>query len=336
MVANLSANVFMFGKSNMTKKYSFPHIKSANDLITPYANTRAAFLEMALEKNIRATPFIVQARDLKIQLQSIKTPEHLLKTIKIQAALLTAAGISAKAAGHIDDVGKKQAIENLIEKFLKPQGESFRDELVYRFLLTSGDSLGGSMRNVVGALAQKKLVQAILARFDNSSQDFFIIDENKHVIKNIDDKNDLYKAKAESIKGICWENNRGKRLLLFNLTVPIVKKNVDMCLLNGWEFSDKSFVAKHDSYICLGELKGGADPAGADEHWKTARSALLRIKNAFLEHRGKIGLFFVGAAIEKAMADEMWEMLCDKQINFAANLTIDAHLVFFVDWLVSQ
>jgi hypothetical protein len=31
----------------------------------------------------------------------------------------------------------------------------------------------------------------------------------------------------------------------------------------------------------LGELKGGIDPAGADEHWKTARTALQRIDDAF-------------------------------------------------------
>jgi type II restriction enzyme len=36
------------------------------------------------------------------------------------------------------------------------------------------------------------------------------------------------------------------------------------------------------AYIALGELKGGIDPAGADEHWKTARTALNRIHEAFL------------------------------------------------------
>ncbi|MDZ4383273.1 MAG: AvaI/BsoBI family type II restriction endonuclease [Thermodesulfovibrionia bacterium] len=34
-------------------------------------------------------------------------------------------------------------------------------------------------------------------------------------------------------------------------------------------------------YIALGELKGGIDPAGADEHWKTARTSLIRIQKAF-------------------------------------------------------
>jgi hypothetical protein len=33
--------------------------------------------------------------------------------------------------------------------------------------------------------------------------------------------------------------------------------------------------------IALGELKGGIDPGGADEHWKTAQAAFNRIRQAF-------------------------------------------------------
>jgi type II restriction enzyme len=34
-------------------------------------------------------------------------------------------------------------------------------------------------------------------------------------------------------------------------------------------------------HISCGELKGGIDPAGADEHWKTAVSAFRRITTSF-------------------------------------------------------
>jgi type II restriction enzyme len=50
-------------------------------------------------------------------------------------------------------------------------------------------------------------------------------------------------------------------------------------------------------------LKGGIDPAGADEHWKTAGSALLRIKRAFqaeglapatfFDSDGKVGVWVI-------------------------------------------
>jgi len=31
----------------------------------------------------------------------------------------------------------------------------------------------------------------------------------------------------------------------------------------------------------MGELKGGIDPAGADEHWKTANKALDKMRKPF-------------------------------------------------------
>ncbi|HAJ78349.1 MAG TPA: hypothetical protein DCO75_01135, partial [Fibrobacteres bacterium] len=33
------------------------------------------------------------------------------------------------------------------------------------------------------------------------------------------------------------------------------------------------------------ELKGGIDPAGADEHWKTAKTAIDRIVSAFKKRK---------------------------------------------------
>lgn len=55
----------------------------------------------------------------------------------------------------------------------------------------------------------------------------------------------------------------------------------------------------------LGELKGGIDPAGADEHWKTANTALDRIRNSFANVGYSVKTSFVGAAIANAMAVEI-------------------------------
>lgn len=56
---------------------------------------------------------------------------------------------------------------------------------------------------------------------------------------------------------------------------------------------------KPEKYLALGELKGGIDPAGADEHWKTANSALQRIRTGFAKKSLTPYTFFIGAAIEK-------------------------------------
>jgi Restriction endonuclease BsobI len=86
-------------------------------------------------------------------------------------------------------------------------------------------------------------------------------------------------------------------------------------------------------YLAFGELKGGIDPAGADEHWKTARTALTRIQSAFATINLKPELFFVGAAIERKMATEIWSMLKDDLLSNAANLTNEFQLNSLARWL---
>lgn len=56
-----------------------------------------------------------------------------------------------------------------VKNFLEPAGEKFVEELVFRFLLTHGGTLGGSMRNIGGVLAQRKLTRAIISLLRNAS-----------------------------------------------------------------------------------------------------------------------------------------------------------------------
>lgn len=87
------------------------------------------------------------------------------------------------------------------------------------------------------------------------------------------------------------------------------------------------------SYLALGELKGGIDPAGADEHWKTARTALNRIREAFAAAGHAPHTFFVGASIEKRMADEIWSDLEAGVLSNTANLMNDDQLATIANWL---
>ena len=91
---------------------------------------------------------------------------------------------------------------------------------------------------------------------------------------------------------------------------------------------------KPAKYLALGELKGGIDPAGADEHWKTANSALGRIRMAFSEINCHPKTFFIGAAIEQAMAREIYGQLHDSTLSNAANLTDENQVVSLCDWLI--
>lgn len=49
------------------KPYQY-HLKKSGDLVTTYEATRAGFVALALERNRRATPFVAEARALKVRL----------------------------------------------------------------------------------------------------------------------------------------------------------------------------------------------------------------------------------------------------------------------------
>jgi hypothetical protein len=139
------------------------HLKGFESLITTHAEVRAGFIQLALERNRRATPCVEQARALKVAASKAASPKDLLRLQNIRTALVTAAGISEKAGKHMEEQDKTEAIKGLIAKFLEPAAENWIEELVFRFLLTRGDTLGGSMRNVGGALAQRKLSRALIS-----------------------------------------------------------------------------------------------------------------------------------------------------------------------------
>ncbi|TXT36333.1 MAG: type II site-specific deoxyribonuclease [Planctomycetota bacterium] len=139
-----------------------------------------------------------------------------------------------------------------------------------------------------------------------------------------------------SAGGLSWVTNGRPRTLIYRQTVPIVRNNVDLCLFDcGADDLTKEMRTNPAAYLALGELKGGIDPAGADEHWKTAGSALVRIKSAFAKHKAKPKIFFVGAAVATKMAAEIWAMLKKGDLDNAANLTDDNQLAAVTSWLCS-
>jgi len=310
-------------------------IKNADDLITPRENTRAGFIAMALEKNYIAVPYIEEARALKSLAKKITKPSELLQLEDIRVGLLTASGLSDKSLVFLTEDDKTVAIKGLIEKFLEPAGINFIDELVYRYLLTKGDALGGKARNLAGTLGERKFLRSLISVFNISGIEFQWKDRTNFWHDKAEDDAEIEK----NINGLFWSKNGRNRLLTMNISVPVVKKNVDLCILDGTiselKKGDQSIIHKTDKYIALGELKGGIDPAGADEHWKTANSALVRIRKSFSSLNLKPKTFFVGAAIEKSMANEIFKELQTGVLSNAANLTNDEQLTRICEWIVN-
>lgn len=326
----------MFGVNlNEQKKPYRNHLKSSKNLVTTYEATRAGFVALALEKNRKATPFIAEARALKAESSKVSEPQKLLAVSSIRSSLLTAAGISDKAEKYLQEKDKLKAIQGLIENFLKPAGNDFVEELVFRFLLTRGDQLGGSMRNLGGTLGERKLARAIISSLNLSRIHYkWLHTKSRKWIAKSDDDTDI----ELHLTGISWINSYGVRTLIFNRNIPLVKKNVDLSILEcepeEVKYSKNSAHLVPKNYIAFGELKGGIDPAGADEHWKTANSALNRIRKAFAKKSLTPITFFVGAAIEKSMSAEIYSQLKSGILANAANLTNDDQVASLCNWLI--
>jgi hypothetical protein len=307
------------------------HLQRATDLETNYAATRAGFVSLALERNRQATPYVEEARALKVLASRASGPAQLARIPEIRPALLTAAGISGKAAGHMQDEDMGEAIQGLIAKFLEPAGAAFVEELVFRFLLTKGDTLGGSMRNIGGALAQRKLTRALLATLNIAGIPYqWLHSETRTWLGKAEDDADI----EIHLRGLGWAAGKKVRTAIYNVTVPIVRKNIDLCLLDCTHAEIPAAYKEPSRYLALGELKGGIDPAGADEHWKTARTALHRITQAFLRNKRSPKTFFVGAAIAREMAKEIWFELEKGDLTNAANLTGPDQVTSLCRWLL--
>lgn len=192
------------------------------------------------------------------------------------------------------------------------------------------------MRNIAGVLAQRKTTRAIISALSVLGKTYSYLDSESE--KWLDKpEND---ADVElRVKGLSWVSESKPRVLLYNIKVPVVNKNVDLCLFNSEPVrfltyqSARSSYQINNSYLALGELKGGIDPAGADEHWKTASTSLKRIGRAFNDNSLSPHLFFIGAAIEKDMANEIWVELENGDLGNAANLTNDAQMSSLCFWL---
>ena len=319
------------------KKMFNRFITCANDLVTTHEQTRTGFLKIALEKNMISDPYVKRALAFKAMVtRTSSKPSDLLKITDVRPFLLTAAGLSDKSMNYLTESDQTEAIKELIKKFLEPAGEEYIDEAIFRYLLIKGDAVGGTMRNRIGALGQERLIRSILSCLCVRGMEYQWVsnDDNSKWIPHSDNDFGIEKT----LKALHWKSRSGDRTLGFNLKILAVNKNVDICLFKccPQNYDQGKIASQSDKVIMLGELKGGIDPAGADEHWKTANTALSRIRTSFSSiGMEKIKTSFVGAAIATAMAKEIYEQLQKKILTNAANLTNTEQMTEFCNWVLS-
>jgi hypothetical protein len=321
----------------MTSDYN-KYIKTSNDLETSYEETKIGFLKIALRKSKEATYYINLASAFRTVADGYKNPLDLISNDDITISMCEAAGVSTKARGYLETTDIKNILTDFIEEYLVTVGGNYVDELINRYLLSQGDALGGRMRNIVGGLAGEKLTINLISALTVRNYEFQYF--NKQDMKWVSgDK--YHEDYSKLVKAIKWDNGNENRLLYYDLTVPIVKKNIDIVLFNSSSVDNnnskkfKAFISNPENYLALGELKGGIDPAGADEHWKTANTALSRIRKSFNKENKFVFTFFIGAAIEVSMAKEIIEQCKSKKLSNCANLTKPNQLAGICNWLVT-
>lgn len=273
-------------------------VNDAQALVTTRNDVVAGFRWQADEKARRANEFHAVALHFYDYAGRIARVEDIIADAKLLQFALGACALSAKGARQLGRDVCRQIIESTID-LQRLTDAAYVAELERRYLLTCGDALGGSMRNAIGQRAQNKLSDYVCQYLSDGQ------------IAARVERND-----GGKITEIGWRN----RTLVFDRKPKFIGKNIDFILLDAVIYSPATLENPGKLLTC-GELKGGIDPAGADEHWKTARAALDRVRHAF-EERNTIspGLFFVGAAIEQSMAAEIFAQLANGTLTAAANL----------------
>ena len=186
-------------------------IRRHSDLITTPEQIRLGFREQALKKTERANIYVNQAIRLRDRLQAIGSPEQ-IDVLSVTEEMVAAAGFSDKATKYFSPSELESSLRSVLAPIIQDAGEDWRDALVYRFLLTRGDSLGGRMRNITGAVATAKFSQAVM---DSLSE------RNVRYVPTYSPNN------PEKIQRIEWDD----RVLHFDRTSGVVKKNIDAILL---------------------------------------------------------------------------------------------------------
>ena len=90
----------------------------------------------ALAKTDKATPYVAQGRRFRKFLELAQTIHATVEIEQIRTDLLAAAGFSDKAQSHLSDEELTPALERVVGAIAEQQPDEWRQELLYRFLLT--------------------------------------------------------------------------------------------------------------------------------------------------------------------------------------------------------
>lgn len=202
-----------------------------------------------------------------------------------------------------------------------------------------GDALGGVSRNEVGRFAAAQIMHLLITHwhklgyldsiqytlkrnFNVDDEDGDKVDSSPQVLEISRDTNIdqfLSEAEANRVKYQEIVLNNGHRLLLDRQIIWEEATSDKTKYKIGADMVSRSVLIDME---WSGEVKGGADPAGSDEHWKTATQALSRILDAAEKtNRNKPKLSFLATILVERVAIEAQRWIDDGKLTSVYNLT---------------
>jgi len=225
-------------------------------------------------------------------------------------------------------------LNGIVGSLVKLSGVS-KNRHLEMVLANLGDSLGGTSRNEVGRISSTEVVRYIVKYLHPKNRITRIVYKLKGIIGDDDDR-DIGKELTVDIS-----EDTDIDVLISNLEEKRVKYQ-ELHFSNGysllldrqikWYSDDEKeykigpdFHSTNDnsnSMLWMAELKGGADPAGSDEHWKTATQALVRVIEASEKTgREKPFISFIAAILVERVAVEAQQWIDEGELTSVYNLT---------------
>ncbi len=200
-----------------------------------------------------------------------------------------------------------------------------------------GDSFGGAWRNEIGRQAYVEVItplalhlhsQGHLASILYTLKGRIVQNEEERqkdthqiqelvIAKSLDLEAELARLEEQRLVYRELRLHNGNRLLL-NRQITWQDTKGELYRIGPDLFSS----SREEEMLWGGELKGGADPAGSDEHWKTATRAFDRILLACERTgRSRPPLSFIATILVERVAREAAEWVAQGKLKSVYNLT---------------
>lgn len=300
-------------------------VLSPMKLVTSEADRRGLEAGLAVERRRRWKPFGQRVTCFEYEVARAKSQSDLLKSSNVFHVMRLASGIADRS----DSIAESAAQPQWHLGETSSKNNDWRRAIVRRFRAACELELDQQMAGASQRLAIHAISRRVISGLRIEGKSYRWLNNLTHGWQSMP----KYDWDVElSAGGLSWMSDGRPRTLIYDHHVEGVCQNIDLCLVscNPENLSDSTMAC-----LAAGVMNRTIDPARADEHWKTAGSALVRIKSAFAKHKAKPKIFFVGAAVAMKMAAEIWAMLKKGDLDNAANLTDDNQLAAVTRWLCS-